>query len=111
MKTILFTLALFSMNSFALDLESQLVACQKKVAKYYKYNGSVSDWPKEIRGGSVLLAGEALLDLSKNPVTTFSEDKLVYEGHGSYYSGYFIEAVVVNPKTCWVEETFGLYSE
>lgn len=111
MKIFLPILSLLSLSSHALDLEVRLDVCQKKVAKFYAYNGSASDWQKEIRAAVVLKAGESLLDLRSNPIKVFAEDKLVYEGHGSYYSGYFIQALVVNPKSCRIEETFELYSE
>lgn len=111
MKALLMTLMLTSLNTMALDLNERALQCESKVARFYEYNGSRSDRPKEIRSGEVLLAGNPLLNTHGNVVTTFDADKIVYEGHGSYYSGYFIDAIIVNPSNCKVEKIYNIYGE
>lgn len=111
MKSLLLIFAALSISSFAQGENVSVEKCEKKVARYYAYNGSRSDYPKEIRQGYYLHAGESLLNLRKQEIASFEEDKIIYQGNGSFHSGYFIEAIVVNPKTCKVEEVFELYGE
>ena len=109
-----FMLALVTVSSNLLALEKHELTvnkCFKKAKRYYSQNAQPSDAPREIHLDQILPAKELLKDLTGKSIASFNEDKLIYRATGSYHSGYFIDLVVVDLKTCQGEEIINIYSE
>ncbi len=96
-------------NAQVFDLE--LKRCFSKAKRYYRLNGQDSDRPLTLNAKEYLSSGVALKDLQGKYLAIFNEDKLIYTGTGSYYSGYFIDYIVVDPKKCEGEIIYNIYSE
>lgn len=109
---LLSTLLAFSVSKIsATENISRLDVCAAQVKSYYKKNAQPSDRGIEFSKKEILLAGKPLLSLQNQVVTSFESDKLIYLGTGSYYSGYFVDAIVANPENCQVEDIINIYSE
>jgi hypothetical protein len=112
MKTLTFlALSLTIISNLSADTGSDLLAkCLKPAKKYYAQNAGPSDVARKFLPLQILIAGNSL-SYGQKEVGHFADDKLIYQGTGSYYSGYFIDYVVVDPTTCQVEQILNVYSE
>lgn len=108
MKSILFLI--FLSNSALANIEVNFNKCLKPAKRYYYQHAGPSDVARNFSKLQILTAGEKLKYADK-VIAIYEEDKLVYSGSGSYYSGYYIDYIVVNPQTCEVDDLLNVYSE
>jgi len=108
MKTIIFSL--FLLNTAFASEDVLLSKCLKPAKRYYYQHAGPSDVARNFSKLQALKANEAL-KYGDRIIVTYEYDKLIYSGSGSYYSGYFIDYVVVNPIDCSVEQIINVYSE
>lgn len=108
MKTIIFSLLL--LNTAMANEEILFSKCLKPAKRYYYQHAGPSDIARNFSKLQLLKANDAL-KYGDRIIVTYEEDKLIYSGSGSYYSGYFIDYVVVNPTDCNVEQIINVYSE
>lgn len=107
-----FLVSLFMISgfSFAQTSDALLGKCFKPAKRYYYQHAGPSDTPRNFSKLKVLKANENLVYGNKT-VANYDSDKLVYSASGSYYSGYFMDYIVVNPSDCEVEDLINVYSE
>lgn len=96
---------------FAQDEGVLLEKCFKKVKSHYNRHGSISDTTKTVNHVKYLKAGEFLKGFKDQDLIKYDQDVLVYTGTGSYYSGYFQDLIVADPKNCSVLDIINIYSE
>ena len=77
---------------------SSLANCLSSVAYQYDIPARV-----DIQFDQVLKAGEIFEIYRMDDVGPFTTDKLVYVSKGSIHSGWFSDAIIVNPKTCKID--------
>lgn len=77
-----------------------LDACFKKAKNYYIKNATPSDTRRGFEKEQFIAAGEI-----------YSSDVVTYRATGSYHSGYFIDLIVADAKTCEVLDITNIYSE
>jgi mRNA-degrading endonuclease HigB of HigAB toxin-antitoxin module len=104
-------LIMIGLNANAETVDLELKKCFSKARRYYRLNGQASDQPLEFNMKEYLKSGETLKDSYGKNIAIFNEDRLIYEVNGSYYSGYFVDYIVVDPKNCEGEIIFNVYSE
>lgn len=112
MKSVIaFAMILTSLTGLANTTAPTNDKCLKKVKRHYYLNGQKSDVPLDIRSSELLPAGKPLTDYLNKTIAVFETDKLIYNLSGSFHSGYFVDVIVVDPKTCITEEIINIYSE
>lgn len=82
------------------DNHPALDACFKKAKNYYLQNGSPSDVRRGFEKEQFIAANDK-----------YSSDVVTYRGTGSYHSGYFIDLIVADAKTCEGLEIINIYGE
>ena len=83
-------------------LTTSTLSCDINLEKQLRYTIK-SDRPLNVKFVDTLLAGEELLNDRKDTIGIFEEDKLIYSAIGSYHSGWFNAAVVVDTQTCEID--------
>lgn len=113
MKKMLALSLLFALSQSAFSAETNLCRAQaSKALRDALREGSIrSDVPMSIRKtdkGDFVKAGESTIYKGLGP---FEKDQVIYYVSGSYYSGYFTDAFVLDASTCEFEEIVNVYSE
>ncbi len=113
MKFLLFLSLLSPLSILAQDISSgaQAEVCYSQAYKYYIENSGPSDESQTFNFQFMLKANEELTNDRAEVIAKFDQDHLIYHATGSYYSGYFIDLIAVEPKTCQVSAIINLYSE
>lgn len=106
-KALTLFLAVFTSISFAAN------NCSESVEEQYLDNarGTRFDYMPSIRFKQILLAGEVFEIRRHDDVGPFDADKLIFTVTGSIHSGWFSDAIVVEPHTCEIERIQEIASE
>ena len=97
--------------TFAQDEAALGAKCRRQARAFYQRNAGPSDIRRTFEFVKMLKAGDELESFMGVRFGSFGKDLLLYTATGSYYSGWFIDAVLVDPVTCEAEKLVNIYSE
>ncbi len=89
-------------------------ACYESVADQYLdlSRGTRFDYMPRVKKDATLLEAGSVYEIRRQAdAGPFSEDKLIFVVTGSIHSGWFSDAIVVNPTTCDIEKIQEIDSE
>lgn len=113
MKHLLFLVLLSPLALMAEDIatEAKAEVCYEQAYKYYVENSGPSDEDQTFRFKYLLAANQEIFNDRDEVIAKFDQEQLIYHATGTYYSGYFIDLIAVEPNTCQVSAIINLYSE
>lgn len=89
-------------------------SCHQSVTDEYLENarGTRFDYMPQISKNATYLEAGSIYEIRRqDDVGPFSEDKLIFVLTGSIHSGWFSNAMIVNPETCEIEGIQEIESE
>ncbi|PIK13686.1 hypothetical protein [Halobacteriovorax sp. JY17] len=103
MKLIISVALILSCNTYA--------SCFSSAESFFQRNGQPSDRPLDVSGPEFLPAGTAFYSERGHYLDKFSIDTEVFYNKGSFHSGWFKEAVILDPTTCLALGTYTVAAE
>ena len=93
------------------DNHPALDTCFKKVRSYYSKNAIRSDVPRGFNKFAFLPANTSVEINPQIVVGNYESDVVLYKGTGSLHSGYYIDLIVADAKTCEGLSITNIYGE
>lgn len=103
----LFTVAF---SGYANDSHPALKTCFKSAKSFYNKNGPSTDVARGF-GKLTVLSANTSYQLQNKVNIEYPVDTVLYQGTGSYHSGYFIDVIIVDAKTCHGLDIINVYGE
>ncbi|ATH07235.1 hypothetical protein BIY24_04580 [Halobacteriovorax marinus] len=85
--------------------------CELDAANYLRSFGNRSDRPMQMSAPILLEANTDFTTPRGQLLANYSIDTVVFYNTGSYHSGWFKEAVILNPENCYVLNHFVVEAE